>query len=280
MILIFENEFGTVKFSGTGADLNWHIKEITGLGYPEKSYTYHAFPGVPGHSAKDEIIHARTVTVSVDIPKNASVTATRGAKILSHDGVLSILTKNKKRCINVRTVSFTKAERKENITQAVVQFEADNPYFFDETEKNVTVAQRGALLSSPFVLPTVFSERKTEADIVITGDTDSEPKLLIRGTGIKHTNSTNELLIRNETTNGFIKLLYLPKKDETITIDIGLRSITSDKAGDLFYALSDDTSLSGFVLARGNNHIAVKTGAESVYLFVTYRNNYGEAMYE
>lgn len=81
--------------------------------------------------------------------------------------------------------------------QAVLQFEADNPYFRDCDERCVYVAERTNSLKSPVTFPCVFSTGKKTENIVVCGDVTAEPVIIIRGNGNYRANG---ITIINHTT--------------------------------------------------------------------------------
>ena len=89
-------------------------------------------------------------------------------------------------------------------------------------------------------------------------------------------NESNQIVITNESTGAKIELDYSPADGEEITIDLALRKITSNKAGNIVNYISDDTVLSEFFLKLGENIITCSnsSGSGSLSAIVEYTNNY------
>ncbi|MBR4874659.1 MAG: phage tail family protein [Clostridia bacterium] len=279
MEIIFKNSYGKILMSGKNILNAWKIREISGLGLPEKSYSYNTFAGVPGQELSQAQVLPRTITIAVDIERNCLSEISRAARVLLHDGDLIICHKTKQRKIFVRCISFTKQERNDAINRAVVQFVADNPYFTDCEAKCDTVAMRTKNLTSDFTLPKKFSERKSKNILVVSGDSPSEPEIFISclsdGFAV---GQENYVEIINHTTKKSIRLDYELSYGEEIVIDVLNRKITSSTGKNMYAFLSKDSFLSDFYLDVGANEIECVCPFE-VTVNAKYKNNYAEAMY-
>ncbi len=280
MNITFQNEFGTISMTGGGKGAAWKIREITGLGIPERSFAYNTYAGVAGQELSSVSVLARTITINVDIDCIVSaLSMSRAARILNADGRLVIRNGIKCRAIDSRCISFTKTEKRAAFFEGVLQFTADNPYFHDCEPREVIVAEKKETLTFPFTLPTVFSTRVSRADVVVSGDCASEPVITVRGESAENSSA---LTVTNETTGACILLNHGIVQGETIEINIPNRTVTlKTEQGEstLIGALSNDSYLGGFVLNSGANRIRCETEAR-ISAKVTYDNNYLEAMYE
>ena len=279
MEILFKNSHGKILMSGGNIKNAWKIREISGLGLPEKSYSYNTYAGVAGQELSETQVLPRTITIGVDIERNCLSEISRAAGVLSHDGELVICHKTKQRKIFVRCVSFVKQERNDAINRAVVQFVADNPYFTDSDMKCDTVATRTKNLTSDFTLPKKFSERKSKNILVVSGDERSDPEIYISclsdGFAV---GQENYVEIINHTTKKSIRLDYELSCNEEIVIDIENRKITSSLGKNMYVHLSADSFLSDFYLEPGANEIECICPFE-VTVSAGYKNNYREAMY-
>lgn len=280
MNITFENKFGKITMAGGGQTSAWKIKEITGLGIPEKSYTFNTYAGAAGQELSTVSVLARTITVNVDIDcRKPQPSMSRAARILNADGTLIVHHGTKHRTISCRCVSFTKNEKKTAFFEGVLQFVADNPYFHDCREQKVVISHRVDKLALPFTLPAVFSTRVSEADLVVSGDAASEPVICLVGADPENTDyADNSVTIQNTVTGNFVKLNYKISCGEQVVIDIPNRTITSNMQENMFRYLSDDSFLNQFVLQSGANHVVCTTNVR-VNAYCVYQNNYLEAMY-
>ncbi|WP_249311514.1 phage distal tail protein [Congzhengia minquanensis] len=280
MNITFQNDFGKILMTGGGKGPAWKIKEITGLGIPEKSFAYNTFAGVAGQELSSVSVLARTITMNVDIDcRFPQISMSRAACILNADGVLTIHHGTKHRAISCRCTSFTKTEKKAAFFEATLQFVADNPYFHDCEEKRVVISRKNDKLTFPFHLPVTFSERVNSTDLVVSGEEASEPVIYIFGDDPENTDyDDNSITIVNKTANAFLKLNYKISYGEQIKIDIPNREITSNLRERMFQYLSDDSFFSSFVLLSGANEIECRTNVR-INAYILFQNNYLEAMY-
>lgn len=283
MVVYFENDKGKIlmsggiKYANSGKNV-WKIKEITGIGLPEKSYRFNTFTGIAGRKLAEENVLARTITVSVDIDMTQNENFMPSAiGILALEGRLTLLCGRRKRCIACCCVSFEKSMRKERISSAVIQFEADYPYFNDGEAKSVVLKEKVNRLSSPFTLPCMFSQRQNKAYVNCMGDIPSEPVITIES----ESDSESDIKIINRTTNSEILLEYKISPKEKIRINIPDREVVSIKNGEeksILYALSEESHLGDFVLLSGMNLIEIDAKSH-MKVVCDFYNNYSEAIY-
>lgn len=286
MHVTFENELGKIEMGG-GNHQKVNIREITGLSLPEKNYNVVTYAGQSGQETISEAAAARTITIGGDIRGRLQKETTRMARILNRPGTLFIHSGNKHRRIPCRCTAFDISERQGRIIQCfAMQFTADDPAFLDQENKQIAVFQRTDQIKGTFTFPLVFTVRKTEADIVNMGDCETEPVFTITSSGATVTGDDYGVEITNETTGSTIFLKYRMSADETVTIDIPNRTITSDQPsdenqnGNLINYISDNTFLSAFQLSLGTNHIKAVDHNQSANFDVVceYSNKYIEAV--
>lgn len=181
-----------------------------------------------------------------------------------------------KRELNCRYISgFEMNEssglRTETYQKAVGVFRAFDPYWYDSN----TIVQTFKINESPGlffpILPLRLASSTVFADISIdnTGDVETWPEWIITGPG-------ENIVLRNMSTNEVMSLDASLEAGETLTIDTKpyQKTVTKSDGTNLFYTLSDESSL--WALQEGDNSIQIEMGnatAESS-IQLTYRNRY------
>lgn len=280
----YENEYGKIGMGG-GAHPRFNIREITGLGLPEKNYNTVTYAGTDGQETISETVLPRTITIGGDISGNLQHEIANAAKVLNHPGTLYIQSLAKRRRIPCRCIAFDISERRQGklFQPFVFQFTADSPYFLDMENRTIAVFKRIDQITPSFSFPLVFTRRDNEADIVNAGDSNTEPIFYIYNTARAASTYSDEygIEIVNQTTGASIFLLYHTQDGEVITIDIPRRKISSDVNGNIINCISDDTFLSDFTLTPGTNHITVTNHNidENIEVMCEYSSRYVEAVY-
>lgn len=286
MHVTFENDLGKIEMGG-GSHPKVNLREITGLSLPEKNYNVVTYAGQNGQETISETAAARTITIGGDICGHLQKETTRMARILNRPGTLFIHSVNKHRRIPCRCTAFDINEKQGHIIQCfAMQFTADDPAFLDDQNKTIAVFQRVDQIKGSFIFPFVFTIRNNEADIVNMGDCETEPVFTVTSSGATVSGDDYGFEISNETTGSKIFLKYRLSANETVTIDIPNRTITSDQPseenqnGNLINFISDDTFLSSFQFVLGTNHIKAVDHNQSVKFDVLceYTNKYIEAV--
>lgn len=273
MKLIYENKKGKVVMDGGGGE-GFNIIEIKGLSFPENDMETVYYPNVAGRKVGSVTPLERIITLSGDICDKTNKKLERAINVFSHPGTIIINSNGKLRKISARCVSFEPNKRRGLYVPFVAQFTADDPYFTDVNETKVYVFRREKLLSSEFSLPCMVSKRKTETDIINRGDGAIEPIFEI---------SSNcgavcpeGIIIRNRDNGDEIKLLCDVEENETITVDVGNRKITSNKRGNLISYMAEETSISRFSLDSDISMVEIiaKDMAGTIYAQCLYSNRY------
>jgi len=131
-------------------------------------------------------------------------------------------------------------------------------------------------------LPAIATVRTIRANVINNGEIDVYPIIHIYNTAnqVALMSGFSGVIITNETTGAKIELDYSPSDGEEIIIDLALRRITSNLAGNIINYISDDTVLSDFILKTGENIISCEnlSGLTSLSAIVEYTNNYAMAV--
>lgn len=134
------------------------------------------------------------------------------------------------------------------------------PSFYFKSFKEVTkdVYRRADMVTGRFTLPMVFTKRDSTADIVNKGDVSAFPIFNL------HCNEemSENIVIRNDTTNEELQLNYKPVKGERIVIDAEQFKITSNLNGNIIKCLSADSTF--FELGKGSVKLSCLTNGVSV----------------
>lgn len=280
----YKNAYGEISMGGARHPTH-RVLTITGVGIPDATRNTVQYYGEPGQECIHEQINFRTISLSVEVDNRGGrgkIELERMAKILSHPGTLTIKTMRRTRCIYCnRCTSFSDSDRTELYRKTVLQFVCDNPYF-EDTENTVhDIYIQNKLLTSPFTLPAVFSERIQKTTITNHGDTETEPVIHIYGAeNNANTAAENIITIFNATTAQSITVVYELAEGETLTVDIPERKIYSSLDPDTqLFCISDDTFLSDFVLTEGDNLIEVMADCtRKTSVTIEYNNRYLEAI--
>ncbi len=278
--VFFKNELGMIPFSET---VHGKIKltEILGLGLVDKEYRTVVFYGYNGQETVYERALPRTVTLGVEFcMENLRATVENFLRVIGKPGYLYIETEHFSRKIFCNQVKVSDENRilLGEITNIVVQFVCDSPFFEDSEEHNVPLYKRTKNLSTPFSLPCCFGTVVTSVVIDNQGSYDIEPVVRIFcGQTIA---DAERIVVKNITTDKKICIDYIPGENEEILIDIKNRRVSSNVLGNISDKLSDDTFLGDFVFVPGINRIETFIGnaASGFMAECRYTNLYSEAM--
>lgn len=153
----------------------------------------------------------------------------------------------------------------------ILVFHAFDPYWYDSS----SIVQTFKINESPGlffpILPLRLASSTVFADVTIdnTGDVETWPEWIITG-------PCDSVVLSNITTGETTNLEISLEVGETITIDTSpfVKTITKSDGTNLFYTMTDDSSL--WALEAGNNNIQIEmdnaTSDSSVQ--ITYRNKY------
>lgn len=281
LTLKYKNNLGTVLMQGGGQESSLRVTGIDGIGLVHREYNTAVYSGHDGQETLDSRTLARSITVAVEVVDKDAVQVVRHAlDVLSQGGILYINDENLDRCIMCNQVHVSEADRvlRGQILTFAVQFICDSPFFEDVCDTVVPLYKRTKLLETPFTLPAVFGEIILGGSVEIKGALSVEPIITIHyPTKLEGAES---IILTNETTGKSVKLDYAPSADETITIDIKNRKVTSSVNGNIINYISMDTFLGDFVLIRGKNVISVNVGDVTPEFTIEcrYNNLYNEAV--
>lgn len=109
-------------------------------------------------------------------------------------------------------------------------------------------------ISTPFMLPMVFTERTSGADAMNGGNVEAPCiiKIVCAGSAIERKDA--EITIKNETSNEVIKLDYDIRSGEVITINTAEFTAESSMFGNILHKVRESSDF--FKLKCGNNHIS------------------------
>ncbi len=281
LTLKYKNSLGTVLMQGGGQDTPLRITGIDGIGLVTREYNTAVYSGYDGQETLDSHALARSITIAVEVvDKDAAQVVRRTLDVLSQGGMLYISDENLDRCIMCNQVHVSEANRvlRGQILTFAVQFICDSPFFEDAYDTVVPLYRRMKLLETPFVLPAMFGEIILGGSIEIKGALSVEPIITIHYP--TELEGAESIILTNETTGKSVRLDYAPSADETITINIKNRKVTSSVNGNIINYISKDTFLGDFVLVRGLNVISVNVGDVTPEFTIEcrYNNLYNEAV--
>ena len=282
MHMIFENEIGRIDLNGG----KWRIKDIDGLGLPEKTVKVISYPDTDGQELISAVTISRYITVSGDIKrKNGERNeVSRAMRIFNKAGVLKISHGAMHRMIYCRCSSFNAGtqDRNASFQGFVLQLVCDYPYFEDFEHKKAVLFKRENLITGSFTLPCVFTKRISRINAVNYGDVLTRPKIYLFCEEAQKDGALIEII--NHTSGQHFKLCYSMKEQEEIIVDFENRTLKSsvtneeNNFGNLLGYLSEDTFLSEFYFEPGVNDIECIYSGGKIHTFCTYSNKYAEAV--
>lgn len=285
MDITYTNKLGTVRMSGHGRKNAWRIIEISGIGFPKKTFKYNTFAGIYGQELASVEINSRTITIKGEIPKDSQDAQSMAnvMRILNTDGELRIQTGKKIRKAKARISDFQPEQRKSIFKTFTLQLVMDNPFFFGDSPVSVSVYKRVPLLASSFTFPMEFSRRVMSAAIVNSGDVPAEPIITIKKIESSKTESYNSialtLALGTEYTST-VTLNHTIIAGETVVLDIPNRKVTSNISGNIIGSISEDTVLSDFVIPPGVGMVSVDTVDTGLSVVCEFNNQYVEASHD
>ncbi len=129
------------------------------------------------------------------------------------------------------------------ISPAVFEFEAPSFYWTAASEKVAPLYRRRDLITFPFSLPAVWTERLMSAEVVNDGSLDAPPVIIINGEKAAASEQVGPqevtppgITITVTNAAGDTKRLilnYSPEEAETVTIDCDAMTVTGDIGGNL-----------------------------------------------
>ena len=280
MEMKFKNALGEVVLNGDSRG-EFRICEVEGLGPVLNEYITAIYSNYDGQETLSQRATPRTVTMRLEVASSNSAKTLRDAlRVLEQKGTLYIKTEEFERRIWCSQIQIPDVKRvlKGQIATFTMQLICDSPYFEDAEDLIVPLYKRTKLLSTPFTLPTAFGEIVLGSKLRIDGSISTEPVITLHYPEALET--AESIVLINETTGKCIRLDYAPKKDDTVTVDIKSRKITSSVSGNIINYLADDSFLGDFVLVRGLNIISVNVGDVTAGFTAEcrYNNLYSEAV--
>lgn len=247
----FENMYGCVQLFGGENPLMEPIY-IEGLAMPEKEVLTAVFKLIEGQKVVNSRDLPRTIVMKGHLFGDYQK-AVDAARILYHDGTLTLNSPFSERVIDARCVKFLDRKQLENgACEGEIVFVCDKPYFHDKEPVGKYIYSRVGILKTYFTLPCVISERVPYGEINNLGQVNAEPVIIIKNYG---EDTQNEFTIKNLTTNAEISILSPIEKGEYITISIPDRKVVNNRGENLLPVLSDVSYLSDFYLVPGENKL-------------------------
>ena len=256
MLIWFENEYGKFEMGGSGHPVA-NITAIAGLGIPPLNREAVRYPYSAGQTVLAETDLPRTITIGGTIYGGAYIVSQINRILYAKGTLYFAFDDGRQRRIDCRCTSLPDPERQgRELYEFAVQFVCDHPYFKDAENTVIPTYLRIDLIATTFVLPCVFTERIVNSVIKLSGDRPVNPIFHIRNKKVDDTPSSEYgMLIENLSTGKFLKLDYDIQENEIITVDIDKLTVISNKNGSIINAISDDTILSDFTLAVGENNL-------------------------
>ncbi len=254
-----------------GGGKGFNITKISGLSLSENDVATVRYPNTAGQIVTKSNPMERMITISADVKDENGKYISNAASVFSHKGKMYITSFGKTKKIEARCVSFEPNQRRGAYVPVTIQLCADNPYFSDMYETKTPILKREGLLSSPFVLECMLSERRTKNNVINCGDVPVEPVFEISSD--IGTDCPNGITIKNITNGKTIALNTDIDQGEIITVDVESRKITSNKRGNLISRLDKDTSLSRFCLDTGVSLLEVTAIGSNGTISVSCRFN-------
>ncbi|MBQ9736969.1 MAG: phage tail family protein [Clostridia bacterium] len=280
MEMKFKNALGEVVLNGDSCG-EFRICEVEGLGPVLNEYITAVYSNYDGQETLSQRAMPRAVTMRLEVASSNSAKTLRDAfRVLGQKGTLYIKTDEFERRICCSQIQIPDVKRvlKGQIATFTMQLICDSPYFEDAEDKVEPLYKRTKLLSTPFTLPTAFGEIVLGSKLRIDGSIATEPVITLHYPEALET--AESIVLTNETTGKTIRLDYAPQQNDTVTVDIKSRKITSSIAGNIINYLADDSFLGDFVLVRGLNIISVNVGDVTAGFTAEcrYNNLYSEAV--
>ena len=261
--LKYVSSAGTLIMGG-GDDSAVNITSLSGFELPPRDYTQIEFAGENGVTETGRKDMPRTLTITGTIRGN-QWSVQRAERIFYEDGTLYCIFGSVRRRIKCKLSAFSDMKRygRSDLKGFTVQLQADYPYFMEYNENDVFLYKRQNMITTAFTLPCVFTSRRSEGDIINTGDKNIYPTFIIANdTGAA---ITGNMSVKNNTTEAQITLTGCTvNAGESLTVDLARRRIISDRQGNVTRYLSDNTpDMSMMYLVPGNNDVRFLNGNNS-----------------
>lgn len=269
----FENMYGSVELFGGENPLIEPIY-VEGLAMPEKEVLTSVFRLIDGQKVVNSRDLPRTIVMKGHLYGDYEK-AVNAAKILYHEGTLTLTSPYKERVIDARCIKFFDRKGfKNGVCDGEIVFVCDKPYFHDKEPIHKYIYGRVELLKTYFTLPCLLSERVPIAEINNLGQVKSEPIIIIKN---YDDNAQSEFTVKNLTTNAEINISAPLEKGEYITISIPERRVENSRGENLLPFLSDISYLSDFYLVPGENILSFDSSGD-VRCECLYTVNYTEGI--
>lgn len=276
----YTSKNGTVTLGG-GSHSLFRIRSITGIGMPQREYSSIATTGYSGQREIGRRDNARYITIGCDSMRSYSIDNL--SRVIYEDGELTLTVGVIVRKIKCKFYAMSDLERKTpcGICSFSLQFVADDPYFYDESDTVIDICGQINEVTSTFTLPCVFSSSSNSATVNVNGIKNIYPTIIIGCTEAGEESTTYGITITNITTGHSLTLRNRMEQDELITINLKERTIKSNKKGNVINTLSETSDMEKMYLTPGNNTMTVDSlsSAETNNVQLIYRSEYITAEY-
>lgn len=277
-----------VDAKGTEQRLSLHpnfkvLKGMNGRFMPPVALIEEEVPFIQGSRLREVKVKARDVDIPLMIQGNSEVDlrnkvrdALRMFNPLKGDGKLrSVSVDGSQRELTCRYSGGFEGKEDNNTKgdtwqTLVLVFRAFDPFWYD-TSTNVQTFQIGEPATFFPFFPLRLSSSTVFSDTTVdnTGDVETWPEWIVTGPG-------ENIVLRNLTTGEITHLETSIQEGESITIDTRPfhKTVTKNDGTNLFYTLSDDSSL--WTLQEGKNSIRLEmsNATEESNIQLSYRNCY------
>lgn len=275
MRLTYISEGGRIEMGG-GSNPIMNITMISGFELPAPDYETAKFAGENGVTTIGKTDLPRTLTITGDL-LGGQRELMHVLKTIYYPGELYCDFGQIKRKIACKCINLNDIERHQNcgINGFTFQFQADNPYFNDFYDTEVSLASYVNRVSDNFTLPCVFTEKIDEGSAYNRGDKIMYPVITLTAEAERSISDT-VLTIENLTTGKSVSIVHSPQNGEDIIFDLHARKIKSSIDGNITKKITDDTLLHEFYLEKGNNKLRFSTTdvLQPIKAMMTFNNIY------
>lgn len=283
--IVLKNKNGSFEIGG-GSHPTARLESINGIGLLNKEVQSVKYVGQAGRTQTSIRDNERTITMSFNFYGDTKIVE-QLYKILYNEVDIIITSGIKRQKITGQCLNATEIEKiiYHKWQKIAVQFVCNDPYFHDVDLITIPIAKRvdkfpnyqnndGKWLIQ---LPAVATERIAKSIVENRGEVLIYPVIVLYNQSDVQSQADLTFEVINNTTGAKITFDYSMSTDEIITVDLPHRKITSSVNGDITNRISDDTVLSDFYLAVGDNEISATVNDTNTALSMTmqYSNSYG-----
>ena len=254
------------------------VISASGLEGIKKQYQTVNYASVPGQVTIAENVLPREIIIKGDICTKNSRPFSDYCTFFSDGGELYVLSGTSRKKIAYNPVDFKRTGKRGDYILFELKIICDFPYFSDSVNNSIDIYKRIDRVKGTFNLPEVFTERKTEVDIMNMGQVISEPVITVEC--LASGDYSEGIHIKNESTGKALVLVTNMLEGEEFVIDVKKRTISSNMRQNCYGILSGECAMCDFFLRKGLNKITInnKNPGETVRGSIYFENLYTEAM--